>query len=759
MDFQPRPKQQAVLAYANLAVGGKMGVSAVPGSGKTHVLSCLAAQLVAGGRVADDQEVLVVTLVNSAVDNFAARVAGFMGKHGLLPHVGYRVLTLHSLAHDIVHERPSLVGLADDFQIVDEREAANILRSAAGTWLAGHPDAADDYLNLDLDDGQRNFYRRDAESWPASVEEIARHFVKHAKDLGHTPAALRDNLDKHPEPLPLLEMGLAIYLDYERALAYRGAVDFDDLIRLALRALQLDPDYLARLRHRWPYILEDEAQDSSRSQEKILRLLSGAAGNWVRVGDPNQAIYDTFTTASPRYLRNFLAEPNVDARDLPDSGRSTQSIIDLANHLVDWTRQEHPVEAVRAALVAPPHIRPASPGDPQPNPADDPAGIRFYLQGFSPEHEVTEVADSLAGWLPEHPDWTVAVLAPRQNRGADLVAELKRRKIETVELLKSTSGIRAVAEALRSVLGYLADPVAPAKLQQVFRQWRRADWDDDAPALRMQRVLKTLGRCPNVEDFLWPRVDRDWLTGIDLPEDDPVAAEQLLSFRGLVRRWQGTAGLPIDQIILTLAQDLFDRPVDLALAHKFASTLRSAARAHPDWQLQELADELAQVARNEHRFLEFGEGETGFDPQMHKGKVVVSTVHKAKGLEWDRVYLMSVNSFDFPAALSGDQFQSEKWFLRDSLNLPAEMLAQLHALFQEDILAPYADEGAASRQARLDYASERLRLLYVGITRARRELIVTWNTGRGSHRQHEAAALTALRTWREEAKLEGRSRL
>ncbi|MEE8389213.1 MAG: UvrD-helicase domain-containing protein, partial [Anaerolineae bacterium] len=122
MTFKPRPKQQEVLEYT----AGKMGVSAVPGSGKTYTLSALAAQLVASGVLEDDQEVLIVTLVNSAVDNFRGRIAGFIEQRGLLPHLGYRVRTLHGLAHDIVRERPALVGLADDFQIVDERESDRI---------------------------------------------------------------------------------------------------------------------------------------------------------------------------------------------------------------------------------------------------------------------------------------------------------------------------------------------------------------------------------------------------------------------------------------------------------------------------------------------------------------------------------------------------------------------------------------------------------------------------------------------------------
>ena len=119
-----------------------MGVSAVPGSGKTWTLSLLAAKLIARGDLADDQEVLIVTLVNSAVQNFSSRVGRFVQeRYHLLPNVGYRVRTLHGLAHDIVRERPALVGLSDEFQIVDERAADEMLQDAARTWAKQHPDA------------------------------------------------------------------------------------------------------------------------------------------------------------------------------------------------------------------------------------------------------------------------------------------------------------------------------------------------------------------------------------------------------------------------------------------------------------------------------------------------------------------------------------------------------------------------------------------------------------------------------------------
>ncbi|MCZ7553426.1 MAG: hypothetical protein M5U05_12710 [Anaerolineales bacterium] len=173
--------------------------------------------------------------------------------------------------------------------------------------------------------------------------------------------------------------------------------------------------------------------------------------------------------------------------------------------------------------------------------------------------------------------------------------------------------------------------------------------------------------------------------------------------------------------------------------------LRQAGQAHPGWRLPELSEELGVIARNERRFIGFSDDDLGFDPERHRGKAVIATMHKAKGLEWERVYLMSVNNYDFPSGLEGDQFISERWFARDRLNLEAEALAQMRAAFVSDEFEWY-EEGRATQAARLDYVRERLRLLYVGITRARKELIVTWNSGRDGNLQ-PAAALVALQSF------------
>jgi DNA helicase-2/ATP-dependent DNA helicase PcrA len=266
----------------------------------------------------------------------------------------------------------------------------------------------------------------------------------------------------------------------------------------------------------------------------------------------------------------------------------------------------------------------------------------------------------------------------------------------------------------------------------------------------MKHVTTLLKKILHVEDYIAPSHD-DLL---DTLNEAPEVLQELTDFRVYVQRWLNAVTLPIDQLILTLAQDVFTRPADLALAHKLALALRQTADDHHDWRLPELTAELTLIAKNERKFIGFSEDDSGFDPERHRGKVVVTTMHKAKGLEWDRVYLTSVNNYDFPSNEPGDRFISEKWFIRGvstgsttRLNLEAEALAQLTAL-ESNSEYDWYEEGSATMQSRLGYVKERLRLLYVGITRAKRELIVTWNTGRKGDAL-PCLALQELIGWRE----------
>ncbi len=769
--YRLRPEQQAIIhGYA----GGKLGVAAVPGSGKTFTLAHLAARLISKAHLAADQEVLVVTFTNSAVNSFRARIAEILTQdYGLIGHIGYRVRTLHGLARDVVHERPALVGLADDFIILDEKESQEIQRGIVAQRLVEWRDPLSQYLDTEVD--SRWAWRQFEDILP----QLVGNFIKQAKDLRRTPDGLQALLPSEPAGLDLARFAVSVYADYQRGLAYRGAVDFDDLVRLALDALEREPEYLERLRYRWPYILEDEAQDSSRLQEEMLRLLSGER-NWVRVGDPNQAIYTTFTTANPDFLRRFLDRDDVEEKPLSVSGRSALPIVDLANELVRWTTENHPDSTLKTTFEFQPRqergpvrgmIYPTADGDPDPNPPDDDCHIELR---YRPDDKIAPLAEldfAISG--ADHPllDYgedgapgaasdTVAVLVPDNNRGFVLAEKLRRehKDIPFEELLRSSTRTRQSVGRLLAVLDYLCDPDDTKKLKGAFwaqvsderRELVTADVDVAAALTRHFASARA------VEEFLWPRDPGAEAPAPELGPDYAWLGEALALFRTNVRRWLRLTDLPIDQVILVIAQDLFDAPQDLALGHKVATTLRALANSHPDWRLPQFAEELRGISKNERRFLGFDDEEVGYAPRP--GVVTIATMHSAKGLEWDRVYLLAVSNYDFPSLMPYDRYIGERAFTRFSadgsmarLNLEAELLAQLDHLVGA---LPTYEEGLATAEARVQRARERLRLLYVGITRARRALIISWNTGRYAHKgqafeNQPALSLVHLGTYRE----------
>ena len=453
------------------------------------------------------------------------------------------------------------------------------------------------------------------------------------------------------------------------------------------------------------------------------------------MGDPNQAIFETFTTADPRYLREFIDREEVIRKSLSISGRSTPSIMYLANKFAEWTHKNHQVAEVRDALHDDPSIKPTSLDDPQSNPEDNPSQIHLIYTPYTSKDEISAVADSLTRWLPEHEDWTVAVLVPRNKRGKDLGEELQRRKVDYDDsLLKTTTETRHSAGVLGHILAYLSDPGSNKKLIKVFKHWSLVKEQEEKINDPTKKTIELLQKINHLEDFVSPNPGKDWLEELNLQRKDSETLGILIEFREEVRKWQASVLLPIDQLVLTLAQDFFSETNELAMAHKLAILLRQASNSNPSWRLPQLTEELNVIARNERRFLGFSAQDSGFDPEQYKGKVVITTMHKAKGLEWDRVYLMSVNNYNFPSGVIDEGYITEKWYIRDKLNLQAEALAQLETAFSSDDYDWYL-EGEATQKARIDYVRERLRLLYVGITRAKKELVITWNKGRRKNQQ------------------------
>ncbi|MFN2124630.1 MAG: UvrD-helicase domain-containing protein, partial [Candidatus Promineifilaceae bacterium] len=331
-----RPAQEKIIAYRN----GRMAVSAVPGSGKTFTLALLTSKLLAEGYAGDnpflnpngDQRVLIVTYLNASVDTFRARVRKNLEELELPPDHGYDVRTLHSLALEIV--RVSESGLGPDTAdptVTDETQSNHFLGQALDNWIEAHPDL---WAAFEVGDSPRGQTR-----WRDTVLRTARSLIRAAKNERYSAHDIESRLHasgasgrnalaalEQVKTSPLLIMLAGIYDRYQRILDQQGVLDFDDLIWRATDLLEARPDLVKELQRRWPYVLEDEAQDSVPLQEVLLSTLTGAGGNWVRVGDPNQAITSTFTAAHPQFFNDFIDREDVLALPLPNSGRSAPII-------------------------------------------------------------------------------------------------------------------------------------------------------------------------------------------------------------------------------------------------------------------------------------------------------------------------------------------------------------------------------------------------------------------------------------------------
>jgi DNA helicase-2/ATP-dependent DNA helicase PcrA len=500
------------------------------------------------------------------------------------------------------------------------------------------------------------------------------------------------------------------------------------------------------LRGFWPYILEDEAQDSSLSQEKLLRLLSNNK-NWVRVGDPNQAINATFTTSSPLYMHRFMEEDGVKTTTLNESGRSGRPILDLANSFVRWVNHYHPTRELRSALL-PNSIEPAKVGDPQPNPHTTETNVHIYYESGKAvtfQQAMQVVLSSLQRWVIGHPTETVAVLVPENSQGYQLAELFRRNRIAHDELLRNREPERLVANSLEIVLSYLAESTNARRLSRIYQGvW----WPNH---LGLTTVLRETLTPPEVQELIhqatqfitkqnrpealfWPSDGKhSFFASLSHPQYREIERDWQL-FLNQVSRWLLETHRSIEALITLIAQDIFYDPSDLALSHQFALALRSFAATDDTNDLVTCAEELRAVNNSQRRSISALNFTADFQPRA--GVVTISTIHAAKGLEWDRVYLMGVNTRSFPSLQPDDILVSEKWFIRDGLNLESE----LTALIESALSGREYVEGEPTLQSRLDYAAERLRLLYVGITRARKELILMWDTGQ---MQSSGSGLTA----------------
>lgn len=760
-----RPAQEEILAYRS----GRMAVSAVPGSGKTFTLSLLAAQLIADGRVdtANSQQVLVVTFLNASVDTFRARIRRRLLEMGL-PDVGFDVRTLHSLALEIIRVGSDI--LSEELTVLDEGQSRQFLDAAVDGWINDNARLWEAFLP----DYGGEYSPQMIARWRDITATTAAAFIREAKNERYRPeeifAAIRAGAEP-PRPSgeewgegqdvpdvarsPLMYMLAGIYSRYQTALARQGGLDYDDLIWSAADRLEHEPDLAQALRRRWPYVLEDEAQDSVPLQETLLEQLTGPSGNWVRVGDPNQAITSTFTAAHPRFFSRFIDRPDVVARTLPNSGRSAPLLIGAANALLNWTIDNHPVPEVRTDAFRRQDILTTPPGDAQPNPPDSEAAARIRVYRHREEDELPAVARLAWEYSQEKPDQTLAILVPTHQVGFSIARHLDGLNADYDNLLRGSGREREVAAALHAVLAVLANPLDTRALQSAhsgLSELRETgplyevSPDDNEETARFRALLRSVHR---PETLLFPREDEELAAALPTgvaTEEDVARLERLADF---LRANFDLRTLPVDDLALALADTLFlgargqgpgvrdesssagtwnlesgtsspqePAELDLAIAYQIAAQLRLWREAQPEWRLPELVAQLQMVAAGRRTLNIMRGGELGYEPKP--GRISLATQHSSKGLEWDAVFLVGIDGMWIPGTLEAP-FLGVHDFLGGDPN--AEATAQLRYLMRAE--TGLHTNRTATESAHIEVICERLRLLYVGITRARRFLQIS----------------------------------
>ncbi len=725
-----RPAQVEILKYEN----GRLAISAVPGSGKTFTLSLLAAQLIGNGRIQPQlgQQVLIVTYLNASVDTFKARIRKRLEELNLPSDSGFDVRTLHSLALEIVRQAQGSPG-ADELAVLDDVQASNALSLAVDQWLESHRDF---WLQF-LEDASPQMQAR----WRDITARAAQTFIRTAKNARYHPEQILHHLESGewnlnqsprsgPQPpisqAPLLVTMAGIYGRYQSILTRQAALDFDDLIWQAVDLLQQRPDFAAQLRQRWPYVLEDEAQDSVPLQEVLLETLTGSGpqANWVRVGDPNQAITSTFTAAHPRFFNAFCDRADVQSLPLPNSGRCALLIIGAANTLLEWVIEKHPVPEVRAHAFRRQAILPTPPGDAQPNPPDSEADIRIKVYRHREDEELPAIAQLATHYARQQPQHTLAILVPTNQIGYNLAEHLDELEAPYDNLLRGGSREREIAAALHAILAVLADPLSARALAAVHASlYELGHPAASFPAESLERLHAVLRSVHQPEALLFPWERAQWAAALPAGILSEEELTHLARFTDFLQRLFALRDLPIDDLTLTLADELFAwgkeaHENDLAIAYQIAALMRRWHDNRPEYRLPDLVAELADVATGRRRLVITTVADYGYEPE--NGRITLATQHGAKGLEWDAVFLVGIDGFWIPGSLDAP-FQGVHEFLGGDPN--AEVVAQLRYLMEGE--AGLYKGRTATESAHIDIICERLRLLYVGITRARRYLHIS----------------------------------
>ena len=649
LDGLNEPQREAVLHG-----DGPLLVLAGAGSGKTRVIVNRIARLVREQGVLP-WHILAVTFTNKAAGEMRSRLSTLLG----LAAQELWVQTFHAFGARFLRREAARAGLPPAFAIYDTDDQLRLMKRLFAE------------ARLDEDDQltpRKILWRIDA--WKNEATTPSQVKVPH-QDLSGTAA--RD-----------------LYQKYQAALARAGAVDFGDLLVRPLRMLEEDEGLRARWAGRFRHVLVDEFQDTNPVQYRLLRHLTGPARNICVVGDDDQAIY-RWRGADVRNILGFDGDySGCRVVKLERNYRSTRTILDAAHAVISKARVRREKKLWTEE----------GPGD-----------TLALLVGQDEHDEAERITRAVAA---ERARGTrgdqVAVLYRTNAQSRPIEAQLRSARIPYVIVRGTSFYDRAEVKDAAAYLRLALSPRSDLDLERIVNRPPRGIGEKTVERLRAHAaelggsLFEALADAARIEGVK-PQARRalaelhDAIAALSVTvgeQDAGDAVEAALKRSGLLGRLEAER---TDE-----AEERRENLVELvAAAREFDEQLADQPPSHdPDEPVPPppLARFLEQIAL-------LGEA----DAETPEGRVALMTLHAAKGLEFDAVFLAG---------------------LEDG-TLPHER--------------PWDESSGAERQAAED---EERRLCYVGMTRARKRLTLslarrrmTYGEGGASYRTMEPSRFLA----------------
>jgi ATP-dependent DNA helicase UvrD/PcrA len=284
---------------------GPLLVLAGAGSGKTRVLTHRIAYLLATG-AARPGEILAITFTNKAASEMRERVEQLVGRATR----AMWVTTFHSACARMLRADAERLGYSRSFSIYDESDSLRMLKRCM--------------VELGVD--PKRYPPRSIRSQISGAKNKLVDAAAYAQAQGSV----------------FEETTAAVYELYEKRMLEANAMDFDDLLVRTVNLLELSEEARERWRRTFRHVLVDEYQDTNHAQYRLLQLLVAEHGNLMVVGDEDQSIYG-FRHADIRNILDFERDfPEAEIVKLEQNYRSTQTILSAANAVVERNRERRP---------------------------------------------------------------------------------------------------------------------------------------------------------------------------------------------------------------------------------------------------------------------------------------------------------------------------------------------------------------------------------------------------------------------------------